>query len=248
MHTVEIHTSTTAGQLCTVEAGLVFMEEEMSTTRKYGELQALGRLQLADTRGVIQCQLWNAVAHIHWTALTRKLDQSIEERKVAFYRISDLMVLEHPAPNLTPLKRLRSTERTTLTFMGMQSNKIRPHVSMFLQDFTALDRQTPYVCCLQGIVAEPWSRRQAGNGTKMCAFQLVSRDGIAVSCVAGGENAVLPWLIPNVQIAVFGAHACDDRAHLNNGQSALWMCDHAYILITGQVHRSPVIVRILKLQ
>lgn len=248
MHTVEIHTATTAGQLCTVEAGLIAMPEEMIATRKFGLLQACGPLTLADTRGVIQCVLWDAVAHSHWTALVRKYDQSVEHGKVAFYRISDLTVMEPSAPTLTPWKRLRSTERTRLTFMGMQSHKIRPHPAMFLQDFTSLEKQIPHVSCLQGIVVEPWSRHQANNAMEMCTFQLVSRDGIAVSCVAFGANAVWPFLKPNVQIAVFGALALDDRENPNSGKGALWVYDNAHIMMTGAVERSPLVVRILKLQ
>jgi predicted GTPase len=82
----------------------------------------------------------------------------------------------------------------------------------------------------------------------MCAFQLVSREGLAVSCVAFGSNAMLPFLEPNVQVVIFGAQALDDRQNPNSGKGTLWVYDDAFVLMTGEVEKPPRIVRNVPLQ
>lgn len=254
MDVVTIHTKANNNQLCTVEAGVMHVADDLRTVSRKNvktgtaEPTTVGALQLADSGGVIACTFWGSLADTHWRDLGNKFDESIEQGKVSFYRITHLSVSEHKTPAVTPLRKLNSTEQTTVEFMGMKSNTVHPQDSMFLKDFTSLKKQAPHVCCLQGTVAEPWSRRQAANGMDMCAFHLVSRDGIAVSCVAFGTNAALPFLEPNVQVAIFGAQALDDRQNPNSGKGALWLYDDAFVMKTGEVDRPPRIVRVQTMQ
>ena len=254
MDVVTVHTKATINQLCTLEAGVMFVDDEIRSVHRKNiktnitEQTTVGLVQLADSRGVIACSFWGSLADTHWADLEKKLDESLEQRKAAFYRITHLSVTEHKSPAVTQLRRLNTTEQTTLQFLGMQSNTVRPHESILLKDFTLLTKPTPHVCCLQGTVAEPCSCRQSAHGVQMCAFQLVSREGLAVSCVAFGSNAMLPFLEPNVQVVIFGAQALDDRQNPNSGKGTLWVYDDAFVLMTGEVEKPPRIVRNVPLQ
>ena len=109
------------------------------------------------------------------------MDDSCPRGMVPFYRLTQLSVTGGKAPSLTPLKKLNSTDQTVVEFLDFRPLKIELHDSLVLKDFGLLQRPLPYVTCLEGVVAEPLTHRQAASGAAMCSFVLV-RNGVSVPC------------------------------------------------------------------
>jgi hypothetical protein len=206
----------------------------------------VGQLQLGDPRGVITCSFWRTVAENNWNKFKNILDESIELDKVAFYRLTHLSVMETKATPLTHMKKLNTTENTTVEFLDFRATTIQMHDSLCVRDYSLLQRPLPYTCSLQGIVIEPFSRRQAASGVSMCSFALAN-NGVSVPCVAYGTNADLDLLHVNAQIAIFGALCQDDRQRPGTGRGTLWIHDDAFVMKTGEVLKPPKSTRSLTL-
>ena len=250
---VYVHTTASAGEICTLEAGVMAVVDDVprgvkvkSPKTGLEEDSQVGKLQLGDAQGVVACSFWREVANRHWEDFKDKLDESLDLNQVAFYRVTHLSVTDTKNTSLTPLRVLNTTDNTTVQFLDFRMNTIRVQESLCVKDYTHLQRPLPYTGSLEGTVIEPFSRRASANGVPMCSFRLV-RNGLSVACVAHGANAEHDFLRPNAQILVFGAVALDDRQRPNMGKGTLWMYDDAFIMKTGDAQTPPKVTRLLTL-
>ena len=150
-----------------------------------------------------------------------------------------------------PLRRLHSTERTTLTRIAAPKREsltnlaISPHPALYTKDFNRLNMKPPFTTNISGIVSSVSAETTSSGGEAMKTFRLQDAGGRYVNCRAFGRHSANLHIANGTDVILYFAQA---QAGLNNQPGQLWIYDESHIVALQTECGTPVPRQLIELR